>query len=212
MRSRRNGLLLGGLLGVAVGMVGLSFAAVPLYRVFCQVTGFGGTTQRAEQGASRVLDRTIEIRFNADTDKGLSWSFHPNERSVRLKIGETGLTTFNARNLTDQTLVGSALYNVTPEKVGQYFNKVQCFCFTQQTLKPHESADLPVAFYVDPAIAEDRNLDDVTVITLSYTFYKAQNQTADAAAKTGTAATPAANPPGGSKGQSGALAATPPVE
>jgi cytochrome c oxidase assembly protein subunit 11 len=179
--GRRNGWVLGGLLGVALGMVALSFAAVPLYRIFCQATGFGGTTQRAAQAAGQILDRTIEIRFNTDVNSELPWSFRPEQRSVGVKVGETQLATFHAQNLSGEPIVGTAVYNVTPEKAGKYFVKIQCFCFTQQVLRAHESADLPVAFYVDPSIAKDRNLDDVSVITLSYTFYKAQSQAFDKA-------------------------------
>ena len=195
--SGRNRLFFGGLAGVAVGMVALSFAAVPLYRVFCQATGYGGTTQRANHDADRVLDRGIEIRFNADVNAELPWSFRPERRGVAVKVGETRLASFHVQNLSGQTIVGSAVYNVTPDKAGKYFVKTQCFCFTQQVLRPHESADLPVSFYVDPAIVKDRNLDDVSTITLSYTFYKAQSQALDKAvdAETGDAAGPAAKSP-----------------
>jgi cytochrome c oxidase assembly protein subunit 11 len=177
----RNGVVLGALVGVTLGMVALSFAAVPLYGVFCRATGFGGTTQRATQAASHMLDRKIEIRFNTDVNGDLPWVFKPNQRSVTLKVGETGMATFHAHNESREPVVGTAVYNVTPEKAGLYFDKIQCFCFSQQLLRPQESADLPVAFYVDPAIADDRNLDDVSVITLSYTFYKAQSQALDKA-------------------------------
>ena len=177
----RNRVVLGALVGVVLGMVGLSFAAVPLYGVFCRATGFGGTTQRATQAATHVLDRKIEIRFNTDVNGELPWVFKPNQRSVTLKVGETGMATFHAHNESGTPLVGTAVYNVTPEKAGLYFDKIQCFCFTQQLLRPQESADLPVAFYIDPAIADDRNMDDVSVITLSYTFYRAKSQALDKA-------------------------------
>ena len=177
----RNGVVLGALVGVTLGMVALSFAAVPLYGVFCRATGFGGTTQRAAQGATHMLDRKIEIRFNTDVNSDLPWVFKPNQRSVTLKVGETGMATFHAHNESGEPVVGTAVYNVTPEKAGLYFDKIQCFCFSQQLLRPQESADLPVAFYVDPAIAKDPNLDDVQVITLSYTFYRAQSQALDKA-------------------------------
>src|SRR3984957_5189100 len=157
-------------------MVALSFAAVPLYGVFCRATGFGGTTQRVAQGATHMLDRKIEIRFNTDVNGDLPWVFKPNQRSVTLKVGETGMAPFHAHNESGESVVGTAVYNVTPEKAGLYFDKIQCFCFSQQLLRPQESADLPVAFYVDPAIAKAPNLDDVQVITLSYTFYRAQSQ------------------------------------
>jgi cytochrome c oxidase assembly protein subunit 11 len=179
--KRRDGVVVGVLAGIVLGMVGLSFAAVPLYAVFCRATGFGGTTQRVDQAASRKLDRTIEIRFNTDVNSELPWAFKPNQRSVALKIGETGMATFHAQNLGATPIVGRAVYNVTPEKAGLYFDKIQCFCFTEQLLNPKESADLPVAFYVDPAIVDDHNLDDVSVITLSYTFYKSQSQALEAA-------------------------------
>jgi cytochrome c oxidase assembly protein subunit 11 len=210
---RRNGLTLGLLSAVALGMVALSFAAVPLYRVFCQATGFGGTTQRSAQAASHVLDRTIEIRFNTDVNQALPWSFRPNQRSVTLKVGETGIATFHAQNLAAETIGGTAVYNVTPDKVGKYFVKMQCFCFNEQVLRAHEAAELPVAFYVDPAIAKDRNLDDVTVITLSYTFYKAQSQAFDKAAEAETSdVPPAAKPPAAAGSGPAALAAAPRVE
>ena len=177
----RNRVLVGALAGIVLGMVGLSFAAVPLYKVFCEATGFGGTTQRAAEAASTTINRTIEIRFNTAVDRGLPWEFKPNQRRIVLKIGETGIATFRAHNSSGEPIVGTAVYNVTPEKAGLYFDKIQCFCFTQQMLKPQESADLPVAFFVDPAIVKDHNLDDVTVITLSYTFYKAKSQELDKA-------------------------------
>jgi len=208
---RRNGAVLGALVGVVLTMVGLSFAAVPLYRVFCQVTGFGGTTQRVAQGAGKVVNRTIEIRFNTDVDNELPWDFHPNQRSITLKVGETGMATFHAHNKGAAKIVGTAVYNVTPEKAGIYFDKIQCFCFTQQMLRPQESADLPVAFFVDPAIAQDRNLDEVTVITLSYKFYKAQSQAFDKAIEAGEAS-PAAKSPGEAGSTPTALAAGARVE
>ena len=185
MAKPHNRVVLGALLGVAAGMIGLSYAAVPLYRVFCQATGFGGTTQRSARAADHMVDRKIEIRFDTTVNRDLPWSFRPNQRSVTLKVGETGMATFHAENLSGQNIVGSATYNVTPDKAGLYFVKMQCFCFNQQVLKAHEAADLPVAFYVDPEIMKDRNLEDVTVITLSYTFFKSQDQKVD-----GTTGTP----------------------
>jgi cytochrome c oxidase assembly protein subunit 11 len=207
----RNRAVMGALVGLVIGMAGLSFAAVPLYRVFCQTTGFGGTTQRSVKAADRVLNRVIEIRFNADVNSGLGWTFRPNQRSLQLKIGETGLATFHAQNLTAAPVTGTAIYNVTPEKAGKYFVKMQCFCFTEQTLKPGESAELPVAFYVDPSIAEDRDLDDVDVITLSYTFFRAQSQAVNAAVDAEVKAAaertdPAAKSPATARSDSAALA------
>lgn len=178
---RRNGVVLGTLVAVVLGMTALSFAAVPLYSIFCKATGFGGTTQRVTEAAKKTVDRKIEIRFNTDVNAELPWSFKPNQRSVTLKVGETGMATFHAHNDSSEPVVGTAVYNVTPEKAGLYFDKIQCFCFSQQLLKAGEDADLPVAFFVDPAINDDRNLDDVQVITLSYTFYKAKSQALDKA-------------------------------
>ncbi|MGQ9367316.1 cytochrome c oxidase assembly protein [Azospirillum sp. ST 5-10] len=172
---RRNRTVMLSLFGLVVGMIGLAYASVPLYTLFCQVTGYGGTTQRAEAGAGATLDRTIRVRFNADVNHSLPWSFHPNQREVTLKVGETYLASYRADNRTDRPTVGTAVYNVTPEKAGAYFNKIECFCFTEQILQPGQSVDMPVAFFVDPSIADDPNLDDVTTITLSYTFYRAKD-------------------------------------
>ena len=157
--------------GVVAGMVGLSFAAVPAYRAFCQITGFDGTTQRADKAADRVLARTITIRFDATVSDGLAWRFKPQQIDQTLHVGETGLAFYKAENLTDRPVTGRATFNVQPAKAGVYFKKIECFCFTEQTLKPGESADMPVTYFVDPAIADDPNLDDVQTITLAYTFF-----------------------------------------
>lgn len=175
---RRNRTVLLSLLGLVVGMTGLAYASVPLYSLFCQVTGYGGTTQRAEAGSTAVLERTIKVRFNADVNRSLDWSFHPNQREVTLKVGETYLASYNARNQGREPVVGTAVYNVTPAKAGAYFNKIQCFCFTEQVLQPGQDVDMPVAFFVDPAIADDPNMEDVGTITLSYTFYRAKDSDA----------------------------------
>jgi cytochrome c oxidase assembly protein subunit 11 len=161
---------------VVAGMVGLSFAAVPLYALFCQVTGFDGTTQRADGPAGRVLDRKVTIRFDANTN-GLDWRFRPMTRQVTLRVGETGEAVFRAENASTAPLTGTATFNVTPEQAGIYFTKIACFCFTEQTLQPGETLDMPVIFYVDPAIAEDDELDYVRTITLSYTFFPAERRT-----------------------------------
>lgn len=153
-------------------MIGMAYAAVPLYQLFCQVTGYGGTTGVAEQGADRVLDREVTIRFDANRNPELPWEFRPEQRSVTLKVGETGLAFYRATNLSDKPVTGQATYNVTPMKVGAYFIKIDCFCFTEQKLMPGESVDMPVTFYVDPDIVEEDQLDDVQEITLSYTFYR----------------------------------------
>jgi len=157
------------------GMVGMSFAAVPLYSIFCQVTGFAGTTQRASDAPTDVLDRKITIRFDGNVANGLGWSFRPLERQVTLGIGEVGQVSFAAENRTNSKTTGTATFNVTPNAAGAYFNKLACFCFTEQVLEPGQSLDMPVQFFVDPEIVNDSDLDHVNTITLSYTFYPATN-------------------------------------
>lgn len=175
------------LAGVVLGMVGLSFAAVPLYRLFCQATGFGGTTQRAEAAPGAASGRVITVRFNADVDPGLPWRFEPAERAIRIKVGEEATAFYRAENLSHEVVIGSAVFNVTPLKAGLYFDKIQCFCFAEQRLEPGASEDMPVVFFVSPDILKDRNLDDVRTITLSYTFYR--NKDAEAREKTAAKAT-----------------------
>ncbi len=170
--------------GVVVAMVGMAYAAVPLYRIFCQVTGYGGTPKIAAEASSEVGERIIRVRFNADTARGLPWRFRPLQREVSLRVGETALAIYQAENRSDRAIVGQATYNVTPLKAGYYFNKVDCFCFTEQRLLPGETADMPVSFFVDLAISEDRNLDDVEVITLSYTFFPLEIEAPPAVAVT----------------------------
>ncbi len=169
---RRKAVTAALLSGLVLGMIGLSFAAVPLYRVFCQVTGFEGTTQRAASAPGVAGARLMTVRFNADVDPGLPWSFEPEQTSVTVKVGEPVTAYFRARNLTKEPIIGSAVYNVTPLKSGAYFDKIQCFCFTEQRLEPGQVQDMPVTFFVDPDIVKDRELDDVNTVTLSYTFYR----------------------------------------
>lgn len=157
--------------GVVAGMVAMSFAAVPAYRAFCQVTGWGGTTQRAETGAESVLERQVVVRFDAAVSDGLSWRFKPEQISQTLQIGETGLAFYETENLSGRPVTGRATFNVSPAKAGIYFKKIECFCFTEQTLQPGERVDMPVTYFVDPKLADDRNLDDVQTITLAYTFF-----------------------------------------
>jgi cytochrome c oxidase assembly protein subunit 11 len=159
------------LAGVILGMVGLTAAAVPLYRLFCQVTGYGGTTQRAEAAPEWHLEETITVRFNADVARDLPWSFAPVERAVEVRLGEQHLAFYRAHNGSDRAIVGSATFNVTPFKAGTYFSKIACFCFEEQTLQAGETVDMPVSFYVDPAILDDPDVRDVRAITLSYTFF-----------------------------------------
>ena len=156
---------------IAAIMVGMSFAAVPAYRAFCSVTGFGGTTQRATSGANKVLDRMVTVRFDGTVSDGLAWRFKPEQQSQTLHIGETSIAYFEAENLSGKKLTGRAAFNVSPSKAGVYFKKIQCFCFTEQTLEPGEKVDMPVTYFVDPALADDRNLDEVETITLAYTFF-----------------------------------------
>lgn len=167
------------LASVILGMVGLTAAAVPLYRMFCQVTGYGGTTQRAEAAPQQQLDQTVEVRFNADVARGLPWSFAPVERAVEVRLGEQHLAFFRAHNAADRPIVGRAVFNVTPYKAGPYFSKIACFCFDEQTLEAGETVDMPVSFYVDPAILEDPDARDVHSITLSYTFFAHDDGNAD---------------------------------
>lgn len=167
-RNRRTALM--ATAGVA-GMVALSFASVPLYDLFCRVTGFGGTTQQADAAPDRVLDRQVTVRFDASTNQDLPWRFRPSQQPMAVNVGETHLAFYRADNLAEADTFGTATFNVTPLKAGQYFVKIDCFCFTEQKLASGEGVDMPVTFFVDPAIAEDPNLDDVNTITLSYTFF-----------------------------------------
>ncbi len=173
------------LAAVVFGMLGLSFAAVPLYRVFCAVTGYGGTPQIGPEVSREVSDRTITVRFNADVNPNLPWTFAPEQKQVTLKLGAQQVAFYHARNDSDHPITGVAVYNVTPDKIGSYFHKTACFCFNEQTLAPHQEMQLPVSFWVDPAIAKDPSTADVTVITLSYTFFRS----IDDAAKSGKLAT-----------------------
>jgi cytochrome c oxidase assembly protein subunit 11 len=152
-------------------MIGVSYAAVPLYQLFCQVTGYGGTTQRVEQMSDTVLDRTIKVRFDSNVAGGLPWDFKPVQREVELRIGETFRSPTQPGTCVHCGDSGQATFNVTPMAAGAYFNKIQCFCFTESELKPGETMDMPVVFFVDPAIVDDLDAKDITTITLSYTFF-----------------------------------------
>ena len=163
---------------VVVAMVGASYAAVPLYDLFCRVTGYGGTTAVGDAAPGIVGERVITVRFNADTQSALAWRFRPSQRDMTVRVGEFALAFYSAENLSDEPLVGTATYNVTPQKVGTYFVKGDCFCFTEQYLRAGETADLPVSFYVDPAIDDDPNMDDIKTITLSYMFFDAGEEAA----------------------------------
>jgi cytochrome c oxidase assembly protein subunit 11 len=168
-----------------VCMIGVAYASVPLYRLFCQVTGYGGTTQRVEQYSEKILDQTIKVRFDANTASGLPWEFKPVQREVELKIGETTIVKYEAVNKSDKTTYGRATFNVTPGRAGAYFNKVECFCFTDTTLASGEDMEMPVLFFVDPDFVNDPDLKDVKTITLSYTFFPIDEPKPLAAAKVG---------------------------
>ncbi len=170
-------------LAVVFGMILLSFASVPLYRIFCQVTGWGGTTQQAVVNNSQVHDRAITVQFNADVDQNLPWVFKPDLRQVKVKVGEDALISYYAENKSAATVTGTAVYNVTPLKAGKYFIKTQCFCFGEQALQPSEKVHMPVYFFIDPKIMDDEGMDDVHTITLSYTFYQQNSQTLEKAIK-----------------------------
>lgn len=159
-------------LGVVVLFGSLAWASVPFYNWFCRVTGFGGATSVAEAGSDVVLDQTITIRFDASLDRGMPWQFKPVVREMDLKIGETGLAFYEAYNPTDRAVAGSASYNVAPYAAGGFFTKIDCFCFEEQVLQPGERVQMPVTFYVDPEIVDDREAKFVQHITLSYTFYE----------------------------------------
>ncbi|MFN7224089.1 MAG: cytochrome c oxidase assembly protein [Paracoccaceae bacterium] len=160
------------LVGVAILMASLSFAAVPFYDWFCRVTGFGGTTQVATASPDTILDQTILIRFDGSVSGTMPWTFKPVQRTMTVRIGENALAFYEAHNPTDRVVAGTASYNVTPDSAGGYFSKIACFCFTEQVLQPGETVQMPVSFFVDPAIVQDREGKFVKQITLSYTFYE----------------------------------------
>ena len=155
-------------------MIGVAYASVPLYKLFCQVTGFGGTTQRAEAAPDTVGTRMIKVEFDASVNAKLPWQFKPKQRSIDLAVGARELAYYEAKNLAARATTGTALFNVTPLKAGQYFNKIECFCFNEQELQPGETVDMPVSFFIDPAIVDDPNMKEVKTITLSYTFFKVE--------------------------------------
>jgi cytochrome c oxidase assembly protein subunit 11 len=188
---------------VVVAMVGASYAAVPLYRMLCQLTGFDGTPQRASAPSDLVLDQTMNIRFDANTAPGFAWQFQPVQRTVDVKIGETALAFYRATNTSDHAVTGTSTFNVFPEQAAVFFNKLECFCFKEQTLEPGQSVDLPVSFFVDPRIVHDKDAGGTTHITLSYTFFavpsKSKAGLAEKPAST-TPATPRAVPDDGRAG------------
>lgn len=168
-----------GCLAALSAMGALTYASVPLYRLFCQVTGYAGTTQRAEKMPDQVFERTMTVRFDANVRRGLSWKFEPVQRKIDVKVGESALAFYRATNTSDQPITGTASFNVSPDGAGLYFSKVECFCFTEQTLAAGESVEMPVSFFIDPAIMKDRDADIIQDITLSYTFYPVEDETTD---------------------------------
>ena len=171
-QQRRHGAVALSLVALVAAMTGLAFASVPLYRMFCKATGYGGVPQRAERAPDEVLDRTIRIRFDANVDHGLPWTFVPDQRVIDIKIGETTLAFFKASNTSDAPVAGTAVFNVVPELAGRYFTKIECFCFKEQTLAAGASVEMPVTFFVDPKIVDDEDTKNISEITLSYTFYR----------------------------------------
>ena len=183
-RNRRVGLIAA---VIVLCMVGLGFASVPLYRIFCQVTGYGGTTQRATEAEAATVastDKLIRIRFDANVERGMPWQFKPVQVTDTVTVGVRDMAIFTAKNLSDRPITGTASFNVEPEQAASYFNKIQCFCFTEQTLKPGEEMRMPVIYYVDPKIFDDPDNKDVGEITLSYTFHETPpDETAQTGAK-----------------------------
>jgi cytochrome c oxidase assembly protein subunit 11 len=173
-------------------MLALSFAAVPLYRMFCASTGYGGTTQVAYAAPATQGLRDIIVRFDANVAPGLSWAFSPETPQIKLRTGKTATVFFTVTNLSDHDAKAQAVYNVGPDAAGAYFDKISCFCFNEQSLGPHETAELPVVFFLDPALEQDRTMDGVETVTLSYTFFasKAAAPVAAASSRTGAAAKP----------------------
>ena len=183
--SLRRDVTVAALCGAVVAlMVGASFAAVPFYTWFCQQTGFGGATKVSEKAPDHVLGREIAVRFDSNVSPGLPWKFEPEQNEIKIHIGEVATVHYKVINMAARTVTGQAGYNVAPPQVGAYFNKINCFCFTPQTLAPGEARDMTVVFYVDPSIAKDSDHDGLDTITLSYTFYRLPDadKTADAGA------------------------------
>jgi len=185
-KTRSNTVVAGACAATFLGMIGMAYAAVPLYQLFCQVTGYGGTTQRVEQYSDTVIDRPVTVRFDANVASGLPWDFRPDQRSVTMKMGETVQVSYRATNPFDRPTRGRASFNVSPAMAGAYFNKVQCFCFTDTELKPGETLEMPVVFFVDPAIDEVPELRHMTTITLSYTFFGIDEEPAESVSVKGS--------------------------
>jgi cytochrome c oxidase assembly protein subunit 11 len=178
MSGDKNARLAWTLAAAVGGMLALAYAASPLYDMFCRATGFGGTPQVAQEGERPVLSRTVNVRFDSNVDANLPWRFTPLEREVKVKLGEERLVHYRVTNVSQRPIVGTSTYNVTPETSGPWFNKLQCFCFTEQLLLPGQSMDMPVVFFVDPEMDKDRRYDNIRTVTLSYTFFEAKTERA----------------------------------
>ncbi|XSG80992.1 MAG: cytochrome c oxidase assembly protein [Methyloligella sp. ZOD6] len=181
-KPARHGIVALTLVGVVAGMVGLSFAAVPLYRIFCQQTGYAGTPQRAQAAPGEVSERTVNVRFDANVMPNMPWRFEPEKNEMTVRIGASNLAFFKATNESDKPIVGTAVFNVAPNSAAQYFNKIQCFCFTEQRLEPGETMEMPVTFFVEPEFLNDVSTKHIQDITLSYTFYRSDKGQGVAAA------------------------------
>ncbi|VAV99676.1 Cytochrome oxidase biogenesis protein Cox11-CtaG, copper delivery to Cox1 [hydrothermal vent metagenome] len=176
MQQQKKNLRFMAFLGIlVVGMVGLAYASVPLYKLFCQVTGYGGTPTISDVAADEVLERKITVRFTGMVSGGLDWKFIPKQLKQTSYVGSSQLASFTATNRSDRPITGTATYNVSPAKAAEYFVKLDCFCFTEQVLQPGETAQMPVLYYIDPEIDNDRRLDEIKTITLSYTFFELKN-------------------------------------
>jgi cytochrome c oxidase assembly protein subunit 11 len=165
-------------IAIIIGMFSLAFAFVPLYNLFCKVTGYGGTTNRVQKIETKIGTRKMKVYFNADTATELPWNFKTSQRSISTITGKRNLAFFTAKNLSDKETIGTSVYNVTPAKAGKYFSKIECFCFEEQTIAAGETVNFPVSFYIDPEIENDKNLKEVDTITLSYSFFKVKNKQA----------------------------------
>jgi cytochrome c oxidase assembly protein subunit 11 len=176
--SAKNKRLARRLVLMTAGMGAFAYASAPLYDLFCRTTGFGGTPLVAQPGDRPILDRTVNVRFDSNVDSALPWRFQPLQREVKVRLGEEYLAHYRVTNLSQRPLVGTSTYNVTPETAGGWFNKLQCFCFTEQLLLPGQSLDMPVVFFVDPELDKDRRYDNIRTITLSYTFFEAKTERA----------------------------------
>ena len=178
---------------LVMGMIGVSYAAVPLYDLFCRVTGYAGTPNVAVAIPDRILNRSMTVRFNADVHRGLPWNFRAIHGKVTVNVGEPVLAFYKVENTSDRAVIGTATYNVTPLKVGRYFSKIDCFCFTEQVLAPGEVANLPVSFFVDPSIMDDPEMDKINTITLSYTFFEVDTQEQEQLSSAGRMTSPTVN-------------------